>query len=135
MAQQLGYSTPGSSDLMGRAVLATYEHDTDGAIPWKKIALEGATNINYAPLQERMLSLLQTGDLDMVAVAARALSSPQALSLPAATSTLQPLLEKVERFLAAGRKEDAEGARQLHVAGEMGFFGHRCRARKGVLPG
>jgi hypothetical protein len=105
---QLGYSTPGSSELIGRAVLSTYERDADGAIPWKKIALEGASNVNYAPLQQRVLTLLQTGDLDLVAVAARALSNPQALSLPASPATLRPLLEKVERFLAGGRKDDAE---------------------------
>jgi hypothetical protein len=105
---QLGYSTPGSSELIGRAVLATYERDTDGAIPWKKIALEGASNVNHAPLQERVLALLQAGDLDLVAVAARALSNPQALSLPASPATLRPLLDKVERFLIAGRKDDAE---------------------------
>ena len=105
---QLGYSTPGSSELIGRAVLSTYERDDDGAVPWKKIALQGASNVNYAPLQERVLSLLQTGDLDLVAVAARALSNPQALSLPASPATLRPMLEKVERFLAAGRKDDAE---------------------------
>jgi hypothetical protein len=105
---QLGYSTPGSSELIGRAVLATYEREAGGPIPWKKIALEGASNVNYAPLQQRVLSLLQTGDLDLVAVAARALSNPQALSLPANPATLRPMLEKVERFLAGGRKEDAE---------------------------
>ncbi|MEX2300129.1 MAG: prenyltransferase/squalene oxidase repeat-containing protein [Bryobacterales bacterium] len=105
---QLGYSTPGSSDVIGRAVLSTYQRDTDGAVPWKKIALEGAANVNYAPLQQRVLTLLQTGDLDLVAVAARALSNPQALSLPATPATLRPLLEKVDRFLAAGRTDDAE---------------------------
>jgi hypothetical protein len=89
-------------------VLSTYERDADGAIPWNKIALEGASNVNYAPLQQRVLSLLQTGDLDLVAVAARALSNPQALSLPATPDTLRPLLEKVDRFLVAGRKDDAE---------------------------
>ena len=105
---QLGYSTPGSSELIGRAALATYERNADGAVPWNKIALEGASNVNYAPLQERVLALLQTGDLDLVAVAARALSNPQALSLPAKADTLRPLLEKVERFLAGGREDDAE---------------------------
>ncbi len=105
---QLGYSTPGASKVIGDAVLAVYSSADDAAIPWKKIALEGAANIDHPKLQSTLLELLQEGDLDMVAVAARALSNPQALSLPARPATLRPLLAKIDAFLAQGREADAE---------------------------
>ena len=106
---QMGYSTPGSSEFFGKVILVTYEreHD-DAATPWKKIALEGAANVVYAPLEERLLDLLTTGDIDMVAVASRALANPQSLSLRARVDTLRQLLTKIDRFLADERTEDAE---------------------------
>ena len=106
---QLGYSTPGSADFFGKVVLSTYERERDdGEIPWKKIALEGAASVSYEPLEKRLLELLTTGDIEMVAVAARALVNPRSLSLPADLKTLRQLLAKVDRFLEAGRTEDAE---------------------------
>jgi hypothetical protein len=106
---QMGYSTPGSTEFFGKVVLATYERERDGGeIPWKKIALEGAANVAYAPLEERLLGLLTTGDIDMVAVASRALANPQSLSLPGRVDTLQQLLTKIDRFLADKRTGDAE---------------------------
>ena len=106
---QLGYSTPGSADFIGKIVLSTYEREPDDAqVPWRKIALQGAANVSYEPLEKRLLDLLTTGDIEMVAVAARALVNPRSLSLPADLKTLRQLLAKVNRFLDAGRAEDAE---------------------------
>ncbi|HUG81412.1 MAG TPA: hypothetical protein VML01_07100 [Bryobacterales bacterium] len=106
---QMGYSTPGSTEFFGKVILATYERERDDAeIPWKKIALEGAANVSYAPLEERLLDLLTTGGIDMVAVAARALANPQSLSLPGRVETLRQLLIKIDRFLADERTADAE---------------------------
>ncbi|MBK9171258.1 MAG: HEAT repeat domain-containing protein [Bryobacterales bacterium] len=107
-AGQMGYSTPGSADLMGKVVLSTYGGGAADGIPWDKIALEGAANVGYAPLQQTLLKLLETGDLENVAVAARALANPRTLSLPARPETLRSMLSKLERFLADGRKEDAQ---------------------------
>ena len=106
---QMGYSTPGSSKFFGKVVLATYGREREGdEIPWKKIALEGAANVAYAPLEEQLLELLTTGSIDMVAVASRALANPQSLSLPGRVATLRQLLTKIDRFLADERTEDAE---------------------------
>jgi|GEM_PF-504911 len=105
---QMGYSTPGASETLGDAVLAVYRNESDGAIPWRKIALEGAANINHARLQGDLLTLLQSGDLEMVAVAAKALSNPQAIELKATPQTLRPMLETVNRFLRDQRQADAE---------------------------
>ena len=102
---QMGYSTPRASEVLGDAVLAAYRREEDPE--WRKIALEGATNINHGELERTLLELLRTGDLDMVATAARALANPQALSLPARPEALRQLLDKVDRFLAAGRPDDA----------------------------
>ena len=102
---QLGYSTPKASETLGAAVLATYRRADDPT--WRKIALEGAANVNHAELQRTLLELLRTGDLDLVATAARALANPQALTLPAHPEALRQLLDKVDRFLMAGRADDA----------------------------
>jgi hypothetical protein len=68
---QLGYSTPGADEAIGDIVLATYLNESgNGGIPWKEIALQGASNINHQRLQQTLLELLQTGNLDLVAVAA-----------------------------------------------------------------
>ncbi|MEZ5363099.1 MAG: HEAT repeat domain-containing protein [Bryobacterales bacterium] len=84
---QMGYSTPGASQTLGDAVLAAYRRADDPE--WRKIALEGAANINHAELQRTLLELLQTGDLDLVATAARALANPQALTARAAGDAAQ----------------------------------------------
>src|SRR5690606_24774497 len=104
---QMGYSTPGASETLGDAVLAVYRNEPDGEIPWRKIALEGAANINHGELQTDLLTLLQSGDLEMVAVAAKALANPQAIELRATPETLKPMLDTVHRFLRDNRDEDA----------------------------
>ena len=103
---QLGYSTRGSTELLGQIVLSQYE--ANKSADWNQIALQAAANVNYAPLQQHLLALLENGDLDQVAAAAKALSTPQALSLPADTATLEPLLRKVDAFLNDSRDDDAE---------------------------
>ena len=106
---QFAYSTPGAVELFGKAVLATYQGEADGEIPWKSIALEGARNITYPPLQEAMMELLLSADPASVAIAARALSNPGELSLPARRETLEPLLRALRRFARDGRRKDADG--------------------------
>ena len=120
---QLGYSTPGSAEFFGKVVLDTYELESDGAVPWKKIALEGAANVAYGPLEQRLLDLLTTGGVDMVAVAARALVNPQSLSLPGNVDTLRQLLAKIALFLNAGRAEDAEALANFMARVKWDFEG------------
>lgn len=106
---QFAYSTPGATELFGRAVLSTYQGEADGAIPWKTIALEGARNITHKPLQDTVLELLLTGDPASVAIAARALSNPGELSLPARRETLAPLLRMLRQYARDGNQKDADG--------------------------
>ena len=105
---QFAYSTPGATDLFGKAVLAVYESERDSAIPWQTIALEGARNITYKALQDTILELLLAADPEMVPIAARALSNPGELSLPGRRRALEPLLRVLRGYAAAGRSEDAD---------------------------
>ena len=106
---QFAYSTPGATELFGKAVLSVYRSASDGEVPWRTLALEGARNITHEPLQDTILELLLTADADMVAIAARALSNPGELSLPATPATLKPLLRMLRRYSAEGRTKDADG--------------------------
>ncbi len=106
---QFAYSTPGATDLFGKAVLSIYREESDGGIPWKTIALEGARNITYKPLQDTIMELLLTADPGIVAIAARALSNPGELSLPAREKALEPLLRVLRQYALEGREKHAEG--------------------------
>ncbi len=106
---QFAYSTPGATELFGKAVLAVYrDRPGDGDAPWRSMALEGARNITHKPLQDEILGLLLQGRPDSVAIAAMALANPGELSLPATVSTLSALLSVLRDFAGEGRKEDAE---------------------------
>ena len=120
---QFAYSTPGATELFGKAVLAVYESDEDGDIPWKSIALEGARNITYPPLQDTILDLLLTTDQQVVAVAARALSNPGELSLPARPSALAPLLRVMRDYIAADREQDADAVANFLARVKWDFEG------------
>jgi len=121
---QLGYSTAGSSEVVGRSILATYHLADDGSgIPWDTLSLEGAANTDYQPLQEEMLDLLMTGDLDLVAAASRVLSNPRTLSLPASVETLKPFLGKLSAFLERDRREDAQALANFLARIQWNFDG------------
>ena len=105
---QFAYSTPGATDLFGKAVLSVYRDGSDGSIPWRSIALEGARNITHKPLQDEILALLRTTDPNVVAIAARALSNPGELSLPARLDALEPLIRVLRQYSEDDRKKDAD---------------------------
>ncbi len=106
---QLGYSTPGATELFGDVLLTVYRNSGDeGPVPWRSIALQGSANVSHRPLQEHLLGLLQGDDIDQVAAAAKALSNPSALHLPAAAAVLKQLLSKLDALLRDGRENDAE---------------------------
>ena len=105
---QFAYSTPGATELFGKAVLAVYQDVARAAVPWRSIALEGARGVTYKPLQDTILSLLQTADPSVVAIAARALANPGELSLPARTEALEPLLRILQLYADTDREKDAD---------------------------
>ena len=121
---QLGYSTSGSTEVVGRSILATYHLGDDGSgIPWQELSLEAAANTSYSPLQKEMLDLLMTGGLDLVAAASRALSNPRTLSLPASVKILQPFLAKLGAFLKKDRREDAQALANFLARIQWNFDG------------
>lgn len=105
---QFAYSTPGATELFGKAVLAVYRDEDPADVPWRSIALEGARGVTHKPLQDTILSLLQTADPSIVAVAARALANPGELSLPARRGALAPLLEVLRLYADTDRHDEAD---------------------------
>ncbi len=106
---QLGYSTPGATEVVGEVLLRVYRNRVEtSSVPWRSIALQGAANVNYRPLQNHLFDLLQSDDLEQVAAAAKALSNPRAFQLRADRETIRPLLDKLDAFLREGRRDDAE---------------------------
>ena len=105
---QFAYSTPGATELFGKAVLAVYQDMAQEDVPWRSIALEGARGVTYKPLQDTILSLLQTADPSVVAIAARALANPGELSLPARPAALEPLLRILQLYADTDREKDAD---------------------------
>ena len=105
---QFAYSTPGATELFGKAVLAVYQDVARAEVPWRSIALEGARGVTHKPLQDTILSLLQTADPSVVAIAARALANPGELSLPARTEALEPLLRILQLYADTEREKDAD---------------------------
>ena len=106
---QLGYSTPGATELLGNVLLDLYRsRDDSGSVPWRSIALQGSANLNHPPLQQHLVGLLESEDLDEVAAAAKALSNPSALQMDAKPEAIRPLLAKLDAFLLAGRSDDAD---------------------------
>ena len=105
---QFAYSTPGATELFGKAVLAVYRDEAQADAPWRSIALEGARGVTHKPLQDTILSLLQTADPNIVAIAARALANPGELSLPARHGALAPLLEVLRLYADTDREDEAD---------------------------
>ena len=107
---QLGYSTPGATEVIGDILLDVYRtrRVSLGRVPWRSIALQGAANVSFPPLQEHMLALLLSDDLEQVAAAAKALSNPSSLRLQGDAGVIGPLLEKLDAFVRAGRQGDAD---------------------------
>ena len=120
---QFAYSTPGASELFGKAVLAVYADDKGAGVPWRSIAIEGARNIAHEPLQAILLDLLFNGERDVVAAAARGLSNAGELLLPAVPERLNPMLEAMRAYLASGRDEDADAVANFLAGVRWDFKG------------
>ena len=95
---QMGYATPGSAEMMGKAVLHY----------WKKmenlenklgvqLALEAASSIPFPRLQDRLIDFATNGPEDFRTLAAGAISDPSAVTLPATQEQVQPMIEQIYR--------------------------------------
>jgi HEAT repeat protein len=97
---QMGYVTPGSSDALGKAVLAYWNATTDASKDPTRLALEAAANITYEPLQKRLLAYSTGGPEEFRTLAATSLADPRVITLNAAQEFVEPLMEQVLRGAA-----------------------------------
>jgi HEAT repeats/Squalene-hopene cyclase C-terminal domain len=100
---QMGYITPGSSEMMGKAALHLWKRnerskqDTATNLSEMRLLLEGASGITYQPLQDRVIEYSTHGPEDLRTLAAAAVSDPSAVTLPATQEKVQPLVEQIYR--------------------------------------
>jgi HEAT repeats/Squalene-hopene cyclase C-terminal domain len=100
---QMGYITPGSSEMMGKAALLLWKSsegaktDTSTDLSEMRLLLEGASGIAYQQLQDRVIEYSTHGPEELRTLAAAAVSDPSAVTLPATQEKVQPLVEQIYR--------------------------------------
>ena len=95
---QMGYITPGASDMMGKAVLASWKRaEGSGDKLALRLAVESAANIVYEPLQKKLLDYASTGPDDLRTIASTSISDPRLITLNAAQEFVEPLMQQFYR--------------------------------------
>ncbi|MGH9960305.1 MAG: hypothetical protein ACREBC_24805, partial [Pyrinomonadaceae bacterium] len=95
---QLGYVTPGSADLFGKAAFRYFQKvESANDMAGLQLALEGSNGIPYSPLQDKLIDYSTNGPEDLRTHAAGAVSDPSAVTLPATQELVQPLVEQIYR--------------------------------------
>jgi Squalene-hopene cyclase C-terminal domain/HEAT repeats len=94
---QMGYVTPGSSEMMGKATLHLWRNVPSEDLQEMRLLLEGASGVTYTPLQDRIIQFSTNGPEELRTLAAAAVSDPSAVTLPATQEKVQPLVEQVYR--------------------------------------
>jgi len=98
---QMGYITPHSSDMMGKAILAWWKQaESGGEKDRVRLSVESAANITYEPLQEKLLSYSSSGPEELRTIAATSLADPRVITLPGTQEFLEPLIEQIHRGAA-----------------------------------
>ena len=95
---QMGYVTPGSAEMMGKAVLHYWKKmenlDNNLGI---QLALEAASSVPFPTLQDRLIDFATNGPEHFRTLAAAAVSDPSAVTLPATQEQVQPMIEQIYR--------------------------------------
>lgn len=94
---QMGYITRGSAEMMGKAALHLWQRTEAADLAELRLMLEGAANVTYQPLQDRVIDYSTHGPESLRTLAAAAVSDPSAVTLPATQEKVQPLVEQVYR--------------------------------------
>lgn len=94
---QMGYITPGSAEMMGKAALHLWEQTEASDLPELRLLLEGASGVTYQPLQDRIIDYSTHGPEELRTIAAAAVSDPSAVTLPATQEKVQPLVDQIYR--------------------------------------
>ncbi|HYI95153.1 MAG TPA: hypothetical protein VEX68_16530 [Bryobacteraceae bacterium] len=95
---QMGYVTPKSAEMVGKALLPYWtkaeEAKDEAAI---RLAIEASANATWEPLQKKVLSYSSNGPEHLRTLAATSLSDPRVISLPGTQEFLEPLADQIQR--------------------------------------
>ncbi len=94
---QMGYITEGSAEMMGKAAMRLWNKTGAADIPELRLVMEGAANVAYQPLQDRIIDYSTHGPEELRTLAAAAVSDPSAVTLPAVQEKVEPLVEQIHR--------------------------------------
>ncbi len=94
---QMGYITEGSVEMMGKATLRLWGKTGAADIPELRLVMEGAANVAYQPLQDKIIDYSTHGPEELRTLAAAAVSDPSAVTLPAVQEKVEPLVEQIHR--------------------------------------
>ncbi len=94
---QMGYITAGSTEMMGKATLRLWGKTDAANIPELRLVMEGAANVAYQPLQDRIIDYSTHGPEELRTLAAAAVSDPSSVTLPAVQEKVEPLVEQILR--------------------------------------
>lgn len=95
---QMGYVTPNSSAMMGKAVMKYWQRmETARNDTGVRFAIESAANVLHDPLQKRLLEFSSSGPESLRTLAATSISDPRIITLPGTQEFLEPLIEQVHR--------------------------------------
>lgn len=94
---QMGYITEGSAEMMGKAALRLWSRTGKDDIPELRLVMEGAANVAYQPLQDRIIDYSSQGPEELRTLAAAAVSDPSAVTLPGVQEKVEPLVEQIHR--------------------------------------
>lgn len=94
---QMGYLQKGSTELMGKAALQLWSKTKPEDLPELRLILEGAANVAYQPLQDKIIDYSTAGPESLRTIAAAAVSDPTAVTLPAVQEKIEPLVEQILR--------------------------------------
>lgn len=94
---QMGYITANSTEMMGKAVLRAWGKTDAADIPELRLVMEGAANVAYQPLQDKVIDYSTHGPEELRTLAAAAVSDPSSVTLPAVQEKVEPLVEQIHR--------------------------------------
>lgn len=94
---QMGYITAGSTEMMGKATVRLWNKTSADDLPELRLVMEGAANVAYTPLQDRIIDYSTHGPEILRTLAAAAVSDPSAVTLPAVQEKVEPLVEQILR--------------------------------------
>ncbi|MDQ1471662.1 MAG: hypothetical protein QOJ99_3142 [Bryobacterales bacterium] len=95
---QMGYVTPKSAEMVGKAVLTYWDKaESTKDEPAIRLAIEASANATWDPLQKKVLGYSSNGPESLRTLAATSLSDPRVISLPATQEFLEPLASQIQR--------------------------------------